>query len=79
MSEKTYFEIHDNALNVFKNNMKKFIDTYSDKTVECIMFGTSIIAELIVEQLRNTSLDIAFIIDNDKKIAYIKVDMSYLH
>lgn len=67
MSEKTYFEIHDNALNVFKNNMKKFIDTYSDKTVECIMFGTSIIAELIVEQLRNTSLDIAFIIDNDKK------------
>lgn len=67
VSEKTYFEIHDNALNVFKNNMKKFIDTYSDKTVECIMFGTSIIAELIVEQLRNTSLDIAFIIDNDKK------------
>lgn len=67
MSEKTYFQIHDNALNVFKNNMKKFIDAYSDKTVECIMFGTSIIAELIVEQLRNTSLDISFIIDNDKK------------
>lgn len=64
--EKKYFEIHKYALNVFKQNMEELLDKYKNDNRECIMFGTSIIAEMIVDRLRNTELDISFIVDNAK-------------
>lgn len=62
-----YFEIHTYALNIFKKNMSEIIAKYSDAGRKIVMFGTSIIAEIIVEYLKNTALDISFIVDNDKK------------
>lgn len=61
-----YFQIHKYALDIFNKNIKELIDKYSDKKRECIMFGSSIIAEMIIKKLENTSLDVAFIIDNAK-------------
>lgn len=64
--ERKYFEVHKYALDIFNNNINNLLYKYQNDGRECIMFGTSIIAEMIVEKLKNTALDISFIIDNDE-------------
>lgn len=61
------FETHTYALDIFKKNMNEIIAKYSDTGRKIVMFGTSIIAEIIVEYLNNTPLDVSFIVDNDVK------------
>lgn len=61
-----YFQIHKYALNIFLNNIDTLISKYKGTKKECIMFGTSIIAEMVVDQLKDTELKISFIIDNAK-------------
>lgn len=61
-----YFQIHKNALNIFIKNIDTLISKYKGTKKECIMFGTSIIAEMVVDQLKDTELKISFIIDNAK-------------
>lgn len=61
-----YFIIHKNALNVFEKNIESILKKYSNSSKKCIVFGTSIISEIIVEKLKNTRLDVAFIIDNSE-------------
>lgn len=63
-NKDSYFKIHKHALSIFNSNMEKLIEEYSKKNRECIMFGTSIIAEMIVQKLEKTPLKISFIIDN---------------
>lgn len=64
--KKQYFEIHKYAFNIFNQNINELLEKYKDGNRECIMFGTSIIAEMIVDKLKDTVLDISFIIDNAK-------------
>lgn len=66
MDEKHYFEIHKYALKIFKNNMHDIIEKYKNSNRKFIMFGTSIISEMIVNELKETPLDISFIIDNSE-------------
>ena len=61
-----YFQIHKYALNIFLKNIDTLISKYKGTKKECIMFGTSIIAEMVVDQLKDTELKISFIIDNAK-------------
>lgn len=61
-----YFQIHKYALNIFIKNIDTLISKYKGTKKECIMFGTSIIAEMVVDQLKDTELKISFIIDNAK-------------
>ena len=61
-----YFQIHKYALNIFLKNIDTLISKYKGTIKECIMFGTSIIAEMVVDQLKDTELKISFIIDNAK-------------
>lgn len=61
-----YFQIHKYALNIFLKNIDTLISKYKGTKKECIMFGTSIIAEMVVDQLKDTDLKISFIIDNAK-------------
>lgn len=64
--KKRYFEIHKYAFNIFNQNIEELLKKYKDGNRKCIMFGTSIIAEMIVDKLKDTVLDISFIIDNAK-------------
>lgn len=59
-----YFTIHKYALNIFNRNIKDLIERFNNSGRTCIMFGTSIIAEMIVNKLGDTPLDVDFIIDN---------------
>lgn len=68
-----YFQIHRYALNIFNRNIEKLIEEYKDRNRECIVFGTSIIAEMIVERLEKTPLKISFIIDNAEARQGMKV------
>ena len=56
--KKQYFEIHKYAFNIFNQNIKELLEKYKDENRKCIMFGTSIIAEMIVDKLKDTVLDI---------------------
>lgn len=64
--KKQYFEIHKYAFNIFNQNIKELLEKYKDGNRKCVMFGTSIISEMIVDKLKDTVLDISFIIDNAK-------------
>ena len=62
--KREYFTIHKHALNIFNRNIKELIERFNNSRRTCIMFGTSIIAEMIVNKLGDTPLDIDFIIDS---------------
>ncbi|MGN9019247.1 LicD family protein [Lachnospiraceae bacterium HCP1S3_C3] len=59
-----YFEIHKYAFDIFENNVLKLIQQYKDEEKKVIMFGTSIISEMIVNKLAKTKLNVLFIVDN---------------
>lgn len=66
MNKANYFEVHTYAFDIFLNNLNNFCSKYEGTNRKCVMFGTSIIAELIVNNLENTNIPVSFIIDNSK-------------
>ena len=66
MNKANYFKVHTYAFDIFLNNLNNFCSKYEGTNRKCVMFGTSIIAELIVNKLENTNIPVAFIIDNSK-------------
>ena len=66
MNKASYFEVHTYAFDRFLKNIEKFCSKYESTSRKCVMFGTSIIAELIVNNLENTNIPVSFIIDNSK-------------
>lgn len=73
MKKKQIYEIHKYAYDVFFKNLHFFKEKYKSADIKCIMFGTSIIAEMIINELENTAMSIEFIIDNaqDRQGMYV--------
>lgn len=80
MNKASYFEVHTYAFDIFLNNLENFCSKYEGFNRKCVMFGTSIIAELIVNKLENTNIPVSFIIDNSKMRQGMEVyGKKYIH
>lgn len=59
-----YYTIYNIALKKYNEALKEFLYKYIRSGKRCIAFSTNIISEMTINYLKNTPLDVEFIVDN---------------